>query len=124
MHRRHGSRPEPATPALEDAAQHFHRGVLTVSSSVPLAPTKSDRNNQCPCQLYLLAIERTFAEQRECWLVQQDEVLTWRLRAEAAEAQLKKRVVPDADLRPTYTDDTEPSGSALLLLADMGNSRQ
>ena len=38
----------------------------------------------------LIATERTLAEQRERWLTQQDEVLTWRLRAEAAEARLKE----------------------------------
>lgn len=36
----------------------------------------------------LLAVERTSAEARERWLSQQDAVLTWRLRAEAAEARL------------------------------------
>lgn len=35
--------------------------------------------------------ERQFSEQRERWLVQQDEVLTWRLRTEVAEAQLQER---------------------------------
>ncbi len=38
----------------------------------------------------LITTERTLAEQRERWLAQQDEVLTWRLRAEAAEARLRK----------------------------------
>jgi hypothetical protein len=38
----------------------------------------------------LITTERTLAEQRDRWLSQQDEVLTWRLRAEAAEARLKK----------------------------------
>jgi hypothetical protein len=38
----------------------------------------------------LINVERTLAVQRERWLGQQDEVLTWRLRAEAAEARLKK----------------------------------
>jgi hypothetical protein len=38
----------------------------------------------------LLAIERTYAEQRERWLLQQDEVLTWRMRAETVEARLKR----------------------------------
>lgn len=37
----------------------------------------------------LLTAERTFAEQRDRWLAQQDEALTWRLRAEAAEAQIQ-----------------------------------
>jgi hypothetical protein len=37
----------------------------------------------------LITAERTLAEQRERWLIQQDEVLTWRLRAEVAEAQLQ-----------------------------------
>ncbi len=42
----------------------------------------------------LITAERTLAEQRERWLIQQDEVLTWRLRAAAAETQftaLKER---------------------------------
>jgi hypothetical protein len=38
----------------------------------------------------LIAAERTLAEQRERWLSQQDEVLTWRLRAEAVELQLQE----------------------------------
>ena len=38
----------------------------------------------------LITAERTLAEQRERWLVQQDEMLTWRLRAEAAEVQLQQ----------------------------------
>jgi len=38
----------------------------------------------------LITAERTLAERRERWLVQQDGALTWRLRAEAAEARLKK----------------------------------
>jgi hypothetical protein len=37
----------------------------------------------------LIIAERTLAQQRERWLSQQDEVLTWRLRAEAAEAGLQ-----------------------------------
>ncbi len=40
----------------------------------------------------LITTERTLTEQRERWLSQQDEALTWRLRAETAERQL-------ADLR-------------------------
>lgn len=38
----------------------------------------------------LLAVEQTYAEQQERWLVQQDELLHWRLRAEQSEAQLQK----------------------------------
>src|SRR6266702_3170255 len=37
----------------------------------------------------LITAERTLAEQREHWLGRQDEALTWRLRAEAAETQLQ-----------------------------------
>jgi hypothetical protein len=36
----------------------------------------------------LITTERTLAEQRERWLTQQDEALTWRLRAEVAETHL------------------------------------
>jgi len=38
----------------------------------------------------LLAVEQVYAEQQECWLVQQDELLQWRLRAEAAETRLQR----------------------------------
>lgn len=37
----------------------------------------------------LITAERTLAEQRERWVSQQDDVLIWRLRAEAAETQLQ-----------------------------------
>jgi hypothetical protein len=37
----------------------------------------------------LITTERTWAEQRERWLSQQDEALTWRLRAETAERHLQ-----------------------------------
>jgi hypothetical protein len=38
----------------------------------------------------LIATERTQAEQRERWLSQQDEALTWQLRAKAAETRLEE----------------------------------
>ncbi len=38
----------------------------------------------------LLAVEQAYAEQQERWLLQQDELLQWRLRAEAAETQLQR----------------------------------
>lgn len=38
----------------------------------------------------LIATERTLSEQRERWLIQQDETLIWRLRAEVAETQLQE----------------------------------
>jgi hypothetical protein len=62
---------------------------------------KPDRNAQRARQRYLrmsknalverlLAVERLHAQERERWFTQQDEVLTWRLRAEAAETRLKE----------------------------------
>lgn len=39
----------------------------------------------------LITVERTLAEQRERWLTQQDDILTWRLRAETAEMRLKNQ---------------------------------
>jgi hypothetical protein len=73
-----------------------------VAAASPRMPgqIKPDRDVQRTYQRYsrmskealvelLLAVERAFAEQRECWLVQQDKLLTWRLRAEAAEARLR-----------------------------------
>ena len=73
---------------------------LTGASLAKAWPTKPDRDEDRARQRYLrmskaalvgrlLAVERTLAEQRERWLTQQDEVLTWRLRAEAAETQLQ-----------------------------------
>lgn len=38
----------------------------------------------------LITAERRQAELRERWLTQQDEALTWRLRAEVGEARLKE----------------------------------
>ncbi len=75
---------------------------LAVATPAQPSPVKSDRNEQRARQRYLrmsketlverlLAVERTYAEERERWLLQQDEVLTWQLRAEAAEARLKER---------------------------------
>jgi hypothetical protein len=73
---------------------------LAVASSTSLGVIKPGRDEQRVRQRYLrmskealverlIAAERTLAEQRERWLSQQDEVLTWRLRAEAAEMQLQ-----------------------------------
>jgi hypothetical protein len=72
-----------------------------VSSRFQPGHVKSTRDEQRVRQRYLrmsketlverlLAVERICAEQRERWLGEQDEILTWRLRAEAAEARLKK----------------------------------
>jgi hypothetical protein len=74
---------------------------LTVASLAQPGPVKPDRNEQRARQRYLrmskealverlLAVEKTSAQERERWLSQQDEMLTWRLRAEAAEARLKE----------------------------------
>ncbi len=74
---------------------------LVVATSASPGTVKPGRDEQRVRQRYLrmskealaerlIAAERTLAEQRERWLGQQDEVLTWRLRAEAAEARLKK----------------------------------
>jgi hypothetical protein len=38
----------------------------------------------------LITTERTVSKQRERWLIQQDEALTWRIRAEVAETQLQE----------------------------------
>jgi hypothetical protein len=73
---------------------------LVVALPASLGGVKLGRDEQRVRQRYLrmskealierlITVERTQAEQRERWLAQKDEVLTWRLRAEAAEAQLK-----------------------------------
>ena len=72
-------------------------------SAPPASPglVKPGRNEQRVRQRYLrmgkealaerlITAERMVAEQRERWLSQQDEVLTWRMRAEAAETQLQE----------------------------------
>lgn len=70
------------------------------ATSPPLEHIKPDRDEQRVRQRYvrmskealverLLAVERTYAKERDHWLSQQDEVLTWKLRAEAAETQLR-----------------------------------
>ena len=63
--------------------------------------TKADRGQEQVRQRYLhlskaelvdrlLAVESAYAKQEQRWLSQQDEVFTWRLRAEAAETRLKE----------------------------------
>jgi len=75
---------------------------LTVASPAQPNPVKPDRNEQRARQRYLrmskealverlLTVERTSAQEREHWLSQQDDVLTWRLRAEAAEGRLAQQ---------------------------------
>ena len=67
--------------------------------------TKADRDQEQARQRYmhfskaelvdrLLAAECACAEQEQRWLAQQDEVLTWRLRAEKAEAVLRPNYRP------------------------------
>lgn len=74
---------------------------LAIAASASLGVAKLGRDEQRVRQRYLrmskealverlIITEQTLAEQRERWLTQQDEVLTWRLRAEAAEVRLKK----------------------------------
>ncbi len=75
---------------------------LAVTSPAQPPAVKPGRDEQRVRQRYLrmskealverlITTERTLAEQRERWLLRQDEVLTWRLRAETAEAQLQER---------------------------------
>jgi hypothetical protein len=76
------------------------RSAATAPPSHP-GQVKPDRNLTQVRQRYLrmgkaalvdrlLVVEQTYAEQQERWLVQQDELLHWRLRAEQSEAQLQK----------------------------------
>jgi hypothetical protein len=75
---------------------------VEVSSTSTTGQVKLDRDEARVRQRYLrmskpalvdrlLTVEQEYAEHRERWLLEQDEVLTWRLRAEQAEVQLKKR---------------------------------
>jgi hypothetical protein len=74
----------------------------TVAMPVSSGAVKPGRDEQRVRQRYrrmskealverLITAERTQAEQRERWLSQQDEALTWRLRAETAEMRLKNQ---------------------------------
>jgi hypothetical protein len=74
---------------------------LTVASKDSPGVVKPGRDEQRVRQRYLrmskkvvvtrlIAVERTLAEQRDRWLSQQDEALTWRLRAEAAGRHLQE----------------------------------
>lgn len=75
---------------------------LAVASTVSPEAVKLGRDEQRVRQRYLrmskealverlITAERTLAEHRERWLIQQDEALTWQLRAEAAESQLQEQ---------------------------------
>jgi len=72
---------------------------LVVTSPTQSPAVKPGRDEQRVRQRYLrmskealverlITAERTLAEQRVRWLIQQDEALTWRLRAETAETRL------------------------------------
>jgi hypothetical protein len=74
---------------------------LVAAMSASLGAVKPGRDEQRVRQRYLrmskealverlITTERMLAGQRERWLSQQDDALAWRLRAEAAEARLKK----------------------------------
>jgi hypothetical protein len=74
---------------------------LVVATSTSSGGVKLGRDEQRVRQRYLrmskeslverlITTERMLAEQRERWLSQQDEALTWRLRAETAEMQLQE----------------------------------
>ncbi len=45
----------------------------------------------------ILALERAYAEDKEQWLTHNDELLNWRLRAEAAEARLHRKATADPE---------------------------
>lgn len=71
------------------------------SSEAATRPMKIDRDLARARQRYLqmgkaelverlLSVEQAYADHQERWLQQQDEVLLWRLRAEAALARLKE----------------------------------
>lgn len=71
-----------------------------VESSAQPSAVKLGRDEQRAHQRYLrmskealverlIAAERLYAQDHERWLTQQDEALTWQLRAEAAETRLK-----------------------------------
>ena len=77
---------------------------LNGGEAASLKQIKGDRDEQRVRQRYqrmskdvlverLLAAERTVAEQHERWIFQQDEVLTWRLRAETAESRIHQKNV-------------------------------
>lgn len=76
-----------------------HAPSTTTKERAMRISTKGDRDQEQARQRYLrfnktelvdrlLAAEYAYAEQEQRWLEQQDEVLTWWLRAEAAEARL------------------------------------
>ena len=88
---------------------------LAVASPAPPGPVKPDRNEQRARQRYLrmnkealverlLAVERASAEERARWLSQQDDVLAWRLRAEAAEARLSQQTETPAQKTRARTE--------------------
>ncbi len=88
--------------------------LLAVASLAQPGPVKPDRNEQRARQRYLrmskealverlLAVERASAQERECWLSQQDDVLTWRLRAEATEARLAQEAETSTRRTPSHS---------------------
>jgi hypothetical protein len=88
------------------------RAVSLVIGLTSLGAVKSGRDERRVRQRYLrmskealverlIVVERALAEQRERWLSQQDEALTWHLRAEAAETQLQALKEQAKEEQPT-----------------------
>ncbi len=75
----------PATPALP-----AHPGHVKPNRDQAKVRQRYLRMGKLELSDRLLAVEQAYAEQQERWLLQQDELLQWRLRAEAAEAQLQR----------------------------------
>lgn len=72
-----------ATPSSPSRAEHLKRDRDIVSTR-----RRYLRMSKIVLVERLLTVEQAYAEQRDRWLQEQDAVLTWRLRAEAAEASL------------------------------------
>ncbi len=91
--------------------------IITTPAASP-GTIKPDRDEQRARQRYLriskealverlITVERTSAQERERWLSQQDDVLTWRLRAETAETRLAQQTKT-----PTQKTRTGPKRQA------------
>jgi len=72
------------------AGQPSHPGQLKPDRDLTQVRQRYLRMGKAALVDRLLAVEQTSAEQQERWLVQQDELLQWRLRAEQSEVQLQR----------------------------------
>lgn len=94
---------------IKKASENIPAGVrlrVKVNRDVNVARQRYHKLTKTELVERLLLVEQSYAEAEEIWLRDKDEVLTWRLRAEQAEVQLKERDLISVRRASAATDNS------------------